>query len=277
MTTHTTPVAARQPRPRSGGPQGTFSRAVVWTLAVLAVAMWARPEPSTAQTAREEPAAGAPGADAQDEMSAKTEILQSSRWRRAIFELGEWLSTQKIYSPREVQRIKVDFNDKVMRMSSQELEYLLDDLETKFKVMDTPEAREARAWVGQYLSAMSDRRRADVLKDVPNVVDMSAGQLAVELQKIEQKRASLRDRQTRFEEGRGELAAAAEANRQATAKASAAAVAKLNSSPAYSPYRSNSGGGGQGSPPFSNARVGSGMSIGVGPWGAYVGFNLGNF
>ncbi|RLS50762.1 MAG: hypothetical protein DWH87_01475, partial [Planctomycetota bacterium] len=88
--------------------------------------------------------------DAQESMAAKAEILQSSRWRRAIFELGEWLSVQKIYPPREVQRIKADFNTKVMKMSPQELEYLLDDLEAKFKIIEAPEAQEARAWVGQY-------------------------------------------------------------------------------------------------------------------------------
>lgn len=214
---------------------------------------------------------------AQDELAAKAALLQSPRWRRAIFELGEWLSTQKIYSPREVQRIKAGFNDKVMRMSSQELEYLLDDLEAKFKVMDTPEAREARAWVGQYLSAMSDRKREEVLRDVPNVVDMSAGQLALELEKIESRRQALQQRQAAFEQGREALAAAAESNRKATAQASAAAVANMNRSPSYSPYRSNSGGASAGQPPFANARVGSGMSIGVGPFGAYVGFNLGNF
>ena len=52
--------------------------------------------------------------DAQESMAAKAEILQSTRWRRAIFELGEWLSVQKIYPPREVQRIKADFNTKVI-------------------------------------------------------------------------------------------------------------------------------------------------------------------
>lgn len=228
--------------------------------------------------ADEDAPAAAPAAEGpQDELAAKAELLRSPRWRRAVFELGEWLSTQKIYSPAEVRRIKVEFNDKVMRMSSQELEYLLDDLEAKFKVMDTPEAKEARAWVGQYLSAMSDTKRAQVLKDVPNVVDMTAGQLASEIQKIEMTRQSLQDRQARFEQGREQLAAAAEANRRATAQASSAAVARMNSSPSYSPYRSNGKGGSGGQPPFSNARVGSGMSIGVGPWGAYVGFNLGNF
>ena len=42
-------------------------------------------------------------------------------------------------------------------------------------------------------------------------------------------------------------------------------------------YESRGSGGSGGSPPFANARVGSGMSIGIGPWGAYVGMSLGNF
>ena len=229
-----------------------------------------------------DPPAGPAGAvesdrDPQDDLAAKSELLQSPRWRRAIFELGEWLSTQTIYPPKEVQRIKADFNSKVMKMSSHELEYLLDDLEAKFKVMDTPEAQEARAWVGQYLSAMSDRKRSDLLKDVPNVVDMTAGQLSQEIEKIERTRQSHKSRQAAFDEGRQVLVAEAEANRKATAQAAAAATTAMNSSPSYSPYRNNGGGSAGGSPPFANAHVGSGMSIGIGPWGAYVGMNLGNF
>jgi len=243
--------------------------AVVAGLVTLAV------RPLAGQSADPAAVAASEQDDAQEAMAAKAEILQSSRWRRAIFELGEWLSVQKIYSPREVQRIKAEFNNKVMKMSPQELEYLLDDLEAKFKVIETPEAQEARAWVGQYLSAMSDRKRADVLKDVPNVVDMTAAQLSQEILKIEQTRQSLKDRQAAFDAGRQVLVDVAAANRKATADASLAATSKMNSSPSYSPYRS--GGGSGGSPPFANARVGSGLSIGVGTFGAYVGMSLGNF
>jgi hypothetical protein len=89
-------------------------------------------------------------------------------------------------------------------------------------------------------------------------------------------RIELKDRQVAFDSGRKVLADVAAANRKATADASLAATSKMNSSTSYSPYRSNSGGSG-GSPPFANARVGSGMSIGIGPWGAYVGMSLGNF
>lgn len=242
-------------------------------LAIRPLAGRAADPPSSARKSADAPADDRD--DAQEALAAKAEILQSPRWRRAIFELGEWLSVQKIYPPREVQRIKAEFNAKVTTMSPQELEYLLDDLEAKFKVIDTPEAQEARAWMGQYLSAMSDRKRADVLKDVPNVVEMSAAQLSQEIQKIELTRQSLKDRQAAFDAGRQVLVDVAAANRKATADASLAATSKMNSSPSYSPYRGNSGGGG--SPPFANAHVGSGMSIGIGPWGAYVGMSLGNF
>jgi pyruvate/2-oxoglutarate dehydrogenase complex dihydrolipoamide acyltransferase (E2) component len=65
------------------------------------------------------PAAAGKDADAaQDDTARKAEIMSSQRWRRAIFELGEWLSAQQIYSPQEVNRIKADFNRRVAGMSS---------------------------------------------------------------------------------------------------------------------------------------------------------------
>ena len=236
-------------------------------VAVPSIALAQAPPPQAAPA----PAA-APEATPPDDIAKKAEILRSPRWRRAVFELGDWLDSQQIYPPKQVQKIKSDFNHRVAKMSSYELEYLLEDLEQKFKVMDSPEARDARAWVGQYLSAMSDRKRDEVLKDIPNVVSMSAGELSQEIQKIETKRQSLQRQQAAFEQGRQQLVEQAQANRQLTAQAAAAAAAQANSAPAYSPYRSQGGG----KPPFSDSQ-GSGMSIGVGPWGAYVGFSVGNF
>jgi hypothetical protein len=208
---------------------------------------------------------------AESDLARKAEIMNSPRWRRAIFELGEWLSTQKIYPPKEVVRIKSEFNHRVAKMSSHELEYLLDDLDAKFKILDTPEAMEARAWVGQYMSVMSDRKREEALKDVPDVVKMSAGQLQQELQKIEQKRASLQQQQAAFDAGRQQLVEQAQLARQQTAQAS-----RMGQPPgggaAYSPYRRQ----GEGKPPFSEAR-GSGMTVYSGPFGGGVAVNIGNF
>jgi uncharacterized protein with PIN domain len=218
------------------------------------------------------PSAGkaADGETDDGDLTRKAEIMASPRWRRAIFELGEWLSTQQIYSPQEVRNIKADFNRRVATMSSYELEYLLDDLDTKFKIIDTPEARDAKQWLGQYLSVMSDRKRAEVLRDVPDVVTMSAAQLQEEIARIEQKRSGLQRQQQAFDQSRQQLVDRAQASRQATAAASNAAARSGGVS--YSPYRSQGGG----KLPFSDVK-GSGMSVGVGPWGAYVGFSVGNF
>jgi len=243
------------------------------TVAALLLALTAITPEALAQAPAPQPAPAPDAAAApQDDIAKKAEILRSSRWRRAVFELGDWLDTQEIYPPKQVQKIKSDFNHRVAKMSSYELEYLLEDLEQKFKVMDSPEAKDARAWVGQYLSAMSDRKRDEVLKDIPNVVSMSAGELSQEIQKIETKRQSLQRQQAAFDQGRLELVQQAQASRQLTAQAAAAAAAQANSAPAYSPYRSQGGG----KPPFSDSK-GGGMTVGVGPWGAYVGFSVGNF
>lgn len=210
--------------------------------------------------------------DDDGDLARKVEIMNSPRWRRAIFELGEWLSAQVVYTPTQVRNIKADFNQKVEKMTSQELEYLLDDLDSKFKILDTPEARDARSWLGQYLSAMSDQKRAETLRNVPNIMTMNATQLQQEIQRIEQKRDTLQQRQAAFDQGRQQLVEQAQAARQQTAAASQAAM-RQRGGPSYSPYRS---GGGGGKPPFSDVR-GSGMVITSGPFGAYVGINVGGF
>ena len=226
--------------------------------------------PST--PAPQEPKAADEG---ESDLEQKVAIMNSPRWRRAIFELGEWLSAQAIYTPTQVRNIKADFNRKVEKMSSHDLEYLLDDLDAKFKVLDTPEAQDARSWVAQYLSVMSDQKRAEALKDVPNVVTMTAGQLQQEIQKIEQKRGSLQQQQAAFDEGREQLVQRAQDARQQTAAASAAAMSR-SSNVSYSPYRGGGGGGGGSKPPFSDAK-GSGMTLYSGPFGAGVSMSLGGF
>jgi len=226
--------------------------------------------PAPAATPAATPAADA---DADDgDMSRKATIMNSPRWRRAIFELGEWLSSQEIYSPQEVRTIKADFNRRVAKMSASDLEYLLDDLDAKFKILDTAEARDARAWVGQYLSVLSDHQRAKVLKEVPDVVKMTAAQLQQEILRIEQARASLQRQQAAFDGGRQQLVQQAQAARQLTAQASVAAMRSSGGGASYSPYR----GGGGGSPPFANTG-GSGMTLTSGPFGAFVSMNLGGF
>jgi len=195
----------------------------------------------------------------------KADIMHGSQWQRAVAELGGWLATQRVYTPAEVRRIKVRFNEQVAAMSSYELEYLLDSVDQKMRLLDAPEARDAKAWLGEYLSAMSDARRAQELRTVPNLLDMNAAQLWEEIQRIDRKRASLQQRQQGVVARQDALAGRAAANRQSSAEASRAATARLRSAPAHSPYRR-----GGGSAPFSDVQPRR-MSIGVGPLGAFIG------
>lgn len=215
-----------------------------------------------------------PAAAAADESDAvrKSQLLASPRWRRAMFELNEWLTTQKIYDDKQVTRIKINLNRQAATASSYDLEYMLEDLEAKFKILETPEAQEARAWLGQYLSVMSDRRREQVLKEVPDIVTMSASQLGDEIRRIEDKRASLQRQQSAFDSTRQSLAQEhmKTMQQQMTAQASPPPAT-------FSPYRGGGGEGG-GKTPFSDVQVHPNITVSSGGFlGGGVSMNLGSF
>lgn len=202
--------------------------------------------------------------DDDGEFARKADIMHGPRWQRAIAELGSWLATQTVYPPAEVQRIKIQFNDRVASMSSYELEYLLESVAAKLEVLDTPEGRDAKAWLGEYLSVMSDARRAQTLQNIPNILDMNAAQLWQQIERIDAQRTALQQRQQGVEARQGVLADRAAAGRRATSAASRDAAAQRRAAPAHSPYRR-----GGGSPPFSDIPPRR-MSIGVGVFGACI-------
>lgn len=250
---------------RTTGAVASLSR---WTAVpcAIAVSIVAVVSPGRAAVASDQGASTAAWSDKDGDLARKADILHGPRWQRAMTELAGWLATQTIHTPAEVRRIKIRFNERVEAMSSHELEYLLDSISVKLELLDTPEARDAKAWLGEYLSAMSDARRARELRTIPNILEMNASQLWEEIQRIDRTRASLQQRQQGFEMRRDLMVERAAAGRQATAAASQATAARLRSAPSHSPYRH-----GGGSPPFSDVQPRR-LSIAVGPFGAYIGF-----
>jgi hypothetical protein len=203
--------------------------------------------------------AAAMEAECYGDLARKADIMFSPRWQQAIAEFGGWLTTQTIYPPAEVRRIKNQFNDRVAGMSSYEIEYLLDSLSAKLDLLGTPEAQDAKAWLGEYLFAMSDARRAAELRTIPNLLDMNAAQLWQEIQRIDRLRATMQQRQQGVEARQEALVKRAAATRQSTAAASQAAAARARSAPAHSPYRQ-----GGGSLPFADAkRQGPMVNVGM--------------
>lgn len=73
--------------------------------------------------------------DAANERAQIAAILDSDRWRRAMFERDQWLRTQTVFGPDEVERIKADFAARVDAMSADELRRVLGDLEAKSRIL----------------------------------------------------------------------------------------------------------------------------------------------
>lgn len=236
---------------------------VLWAVGLAALALVAGAGP--AQQPGTDPSPDAlETRDAAAEARRRAEVLASSRWRRAMHELDEWLAAQPVYSVDRVRRIKADLAERVSAMSSYELEYLLDQLDEKIRVLDSPAAREAREWLGRYLAVMSDDRRAALLADVPSVLDLSAVELAAKLAEVEAKRAAVERSAQDSRRTRGEFGMRVHADRQAVEAERARLVRVHRDRVAFSPYRGQPAE----DPPFADA-FDSPTVVGVGPWNAF--------
>lgn len=204
-------------------------------------------------------------ADRADEAHRKAEVLAGSRWRRAMHELDEWLAAQPVYSADRVQRIKADLATRVAGMTSYEVEYLLEGLDEKLHVLESPEATEAREWLGRYLAVMADDRRAALLADVPNVLEMSAAEVTSKLADIEAQRAKVeRSARESRRSRRGFNAFIGDAHRaEAADRARIGRISRGDA--AFSPYRGQP----VDSPPFPDS-FDSPTVVGVGPWTSFM-------
>lgn len=211
-----------------------------------------------------------PGSDAGDlagagEQHRKLQLLASDRWRRAMFEFNSWLDGQPVYSAAQVAAIRREMAGRIATMSSFELEYLLETMSAKLEVLETPAARDARGWLGRYLAVMSDAKRAEVLRNVPNVLDMSAAELEAAVQEVETKRAEVERRHDETLAARQDFARF----RRQVSRAEAAERARLAPGPdwalPFSPYR----GPPAFSPPFAGA-YDSPSAVGASMWGSFL-------
>ena len=247
--------------------------AATWACASLALAQQSAP-PATSQPAQPaRPTSDKASATqaAVDDAARKAEILASPRWRRAMFELNEWLGAQKLYTPAQVTKIKQNFTAKVNRLSAQDLQFMLDDMDAKFKVLETPQAQDARAWLAQYLSILSDKKREEVIGKLGNVATMTAPQLEAQIAAIEQRRAASARQQQAVNQLRD---SAPNPWTQNTRMAEQAYVREheMQRSAYSSPYSASA----PGKKPFSDVNVGTGMGFYVTPYGG-VGMMFGGF
>jgi hypothetical protein len=202
------------------------------------------------------------GAQATSSAAKKEEILKSECWHRAMFELNQWFSTQSIYTPEEVAELKADFVERVNTMSVEELQAVITDLDAKFRILDSPQAREAREWFGQYLSVLADRRRDEVLRDIPNFATMTPAELTQEILKIQRKKGG----KARFHNNRqSQVTAQLQANRAAQAAIQQRPRSRATYQAPYRPANRER--------PFDNVQIGPQRGMLISPEGQiWMGF-----
>ena len=209
-----------------------------------------------------------------EDEAKKTEILHGEVWRRTMIEFNEWLGVQPFYDQKQVQQIQARLARRVKEMSVAELQALQADLQAKLQVIDSQQAKEARAWLSQYLSVMSDRKRDEVLKDMPNLATMSVAELSAEIQRIEQRRAQIERSQAAFRQAQG---AAVKNTLQADRAAQQASLRAQQTPPtqSYSPYRSALP---PGTKAYDDVQIGPNLDYYFGPLGGVgVMFNPSSF
>lgn len=211
------------------------------------------------------------GAEIEDRFR-KARLLGSEAWRRTHFEFDAWLDAQPAYTASQARAIRADLDRRVAAMSSYELEYLIDSLDAKLRILDSPAARDAREWLSRYLAVMADRRREEVLASVPNVLDMTTADLAAALERLQGKRAAVEAARRATLRGREEFAAMWREQRRIDAAARLARSRIRRGDAAFSPYRPRPAA----DPPFTD--VGEGQAVAaIAAWGPFIGVQVGGF
>jgi len=231
-------------------------------------------KPAAGKAAPAKPAAGTSGDTplSAEDQAKKNEILKSKQWRRAMFELEEWLSAQQIYDAKQVEQVKAAFRERVAKATPTELEFMIQDMAAKFQILESPQAQDARAWLGNYLSKLADKKREEIVSEMPNFATMTAAQLSQEIAKIQLKRANMEKSQAAFDRSR-----AAQVN-DALRNDRAAQQAYIQQAQAaenyYSPYRSGASSGGGDKRPFKDVPLGPSLQFYSGSYGGFgVSFN----
>ena len=138
------------------------------------------------------------------EDEARQQILQSRRWRKLLRTFDDWMAVQKIYTPQQVSTIKARLKRQVSSMSAAELEDFMYENEERLEVLMSDEASHARTRLGFWTQEFRQKKLAQDGR-IPNVFELSAGQLREELRQFQSQRAArsaVHSRESRLREQR---------------------------------------------------------------------------
>ncbi|MBX7074198.1 MAG: hypothetical protein K1X71_13720 [Pirellulales bacterium] len=205
------------------------------------------------------PAAAKPAALSADEEAKKQAILGSERFHQARLAFEQWLTVQQIYTPAQIPALKARFRHEIAEMTANQLEQFLNQMEEKLNILMSPEAQDARNWLGHFVSAKVVLPPQEVKQW--DILNMSPAQVEQQLQMIESRRGSMRSSSQAFSQMRqNEVAAGRQAIQNQQARSQQLrdqATSRMASAPAPSSY----------APKLRQPPPRKGNSYYISPWG----------
>ena len=138
--------------------------------------------------------------------SDRNQILNSPEWKQTMKDFEEWTTVQQIYDKDQMAKLKQQFDQKVADMSADQMKEFIGDLKQKLKVLNSDEARDARKWLGETLAVAAPAYAEKIREQLPNIANMSAAQLQLQLDEYEDKIAAKRKYATEFAKEREDQA-----------------------------------------------------------------------
>ncbi len=153
--------------------------------------------------------------------AAREKIMATDEWKQVYTGYQKWLSTQPIYTSKQINRINEKLDAQIRNMPTSELQSFLNDWQAKLKVLNGKNFQEAQDWLGAYMTNMADGYRRNYLQamgltDIPN---MSAKQLEAAMTEIRANQASISQDQSAFDQARQQTVQTVQQNNAATEQA----------------------------------------------------------
>jgi hypothetical protein len=148
------------------------------------------------------PASQRAGAQSTD----RERILNSADWKQTMQELQQWSSIQQIYDKEQLATKRQELDEKIAGMSAAELSDFLTDLKQKLKILNSPEAREARQFLDETMAVAAPQYAKKIRAQLPDVADLTPAQLQLQLDRYQDRIARKQQLASEFEQQREDQA-----------------------------------------------------------------------
>jgi hypothetical protein len=163
---------------------------------------------------------------------AQQQFLATEEWKKTAADFDAWLDSQLFYDEARTAETRARFAVGVDRMSAEQLQRFMLDLQTKLDLLYSPIAQDAESYLAEKSAVASAAYMKRILDQIPDVLTATAAQINQQLVAYAARRQGKRDAQQRFDDNRQTRVAANQARAQDRRDAHQRAVERRGRSPA---------------------------------------------